>query len=683
MSAAPNFVGADPSKLVAFQIAEVFPDAIFCGFNVTRKTDGAFNKKPVSKVGLGVGKATERANLVPASEIKDSPPLGQFWGVSLHERTMGPFDDGVLTILDIDTKRTEAPTDVRIQRLMARAKALGLLTERSHSKKGAHIILFAKEDDTLPAKVDLGHRQEIEIFGQPKSGGKSVMLTGDELTGQVNMDPLSVRELFAECGITLAETESQKPVKTPSRGAECRLKTAHGDDMARAEDALRFIQLPEGAYAEWIGVGMALHEGFGEAGFQLWVNWSATQPGFKGDDDCRTHWKTFKPNGQTKLASMFHMAKQGGYKPKKTERPSAVQDFRGPIFPNVDPDTGEFLDVAEEDLSASVAALPLSVAFADELPEAFTPPDELVEGVLTAGDGSVLYGDSNSGKTFFVIDMAAAVARGVPWMGRNTEQGLVVYLAAESPASVRSRLQAYQKHHGVKVPNFAIVQSPIDLFDGEADTEAVITVVKQLERQRGQKVRLIVGDTLARLSAGANENAGQDMGLVVRRFDRIRNDCEAHFLLIHHSGKAAANGARGWSGIRAAVDTEIEVTDALSGRCAEITKQRDLSTKGQRIGYRLEPVTLGQTKWGAAATSCVVVPADAPEKKAVKRMGEVEGAVIEFLAGQKVGIKKADVAKHFDGRYNRPNVYRAIRTLEAAQAIHGAAGMVCIAGAAR
>lgn len=327
--------------------------------------------------------------------------------------------------------------------------------------------------------------------------------------------------------------------------------------------------------------------------------------------------------------------------------------------------------------------LPLSVAFADELPEAFTPPDELVEGVLTAGDGSVLYGDSNSGKTFFVIDMAAAVARGARWMGRNTEPGLVVYLAAESPASVRGRLQAYQRHHGVRVPNFAIVQSPIDLFDGDADTEAVIAVVRQLERQRGQKVRLIVGDTLARLSAGANENAGQDMGLVVRRFDRIRTACNAHFLLIHHSGKAAANGARGWSGIRAAVDTEIEVTDSPTGRCAEITKQRDLSTKGERIGFRLDTVTLGTTKWGAAATSCVLVAADAPDKPKGKRMGEVEGAVVEFLAAHKVGIKKAEVVKHFDGRYDRANVYRAVRALVSAAAIHEAAGMVCVAGAAK
>ncbi len=341
---------------------------------------------------------------------------------------------------------------------------------------------------------------------------------------------------------------------------------------------------------------------------------------------------------------------------------------------------GDMLRAAGEPAPLS---LPLSVAFADELGDTFTPPDELVEGVLTAGDGSVWYGDSNSGKTFLMIDVACAVGRGVPWMGRNTEPGMVVYLAAESPASVRGRLQAYQKHHGVKVPNFAIVQSPIDLFDGEADTDKVIKTVRQIEQQRGMKARLIVGDTLARLSAGANENAGQDMGLVVRRFDRIRTECKAHFCLIHHSGKAAAAGARGWSGIRAAVDTEIEITDSPTGRCCEITKQRDLATKGDRIGFKLEGVTLGFTKWGAAATSCVVVTADAPEKKTGKRMGEVEGAVLEFMAAHKIGIKKAELAKHFNGRYERPNVYRAMKTLVTAQALHEAAGMVSIAGSAK
>jgi hypothetical protein len=235
----------------------------------------------------------------------------------------------------------------------------------------------------------------------------------------------------------------------------------------------------------------------------------------------------------------------------------------------------------------------------------------------------------------------------------------------------------------VKVPNFAIVQSPIDLFEGDSDTNKVITLVRMLEAKCGQPVRLIIGDTLARLSAGANENAGQDMGLVVRRFDRIRTECKAHFLLVHHSGKNAAAGSRGWSGIRAAVDTEIEVTDSPAGKCCEITKQRDLPTKGDRIGFRLDVVTLGCTKWGAPATSCVVVAADAPVKQQGKRIGECDGAVLEFLVSHKVGIKKSDVVKHFEGRYKKGPVYRSMQSLGEAGLVHDYAGMVCAAEVAK
>ncbi|MDN7558129.1 AAA family ATPase [Burkholderia orbicola] len=327
----------------------------------------------------------------------------------------------------------------------------------------------------------------------------------------------------------------------------------------------------------------------------------------------------------------------------------------------------------------------LKIAFADELPDRYEPPDELVQGVLTVGGGSVVYGDTNCGKTFFVIDMAIAVARGVPFMGRQTEQGLVLYLAVESPASVCARVQAYQKYHGVLVPNFGIVQSTVNLFEGDDDANAIIETVRQLETQRGQKVRLIVGDTLARISAGANENAGQDMGRVIERFDRIRTECQAHFTLVHHCGKNAAYGMRGWSGIRAAIDSEIELTDAVTGRCAEITKQRDLGTKGERIGFLLDVVPLGITKWGAPATSCVVVPTDAPppDKVRAKRVGEVEGAVAEFLAARKTGIRKSDVVHHFAARYPSSSVYRAMKTLVGAGAAHEAAGMICVAVAVK
>ena len=321
---------------------------------------------------------------------------------------------------------------------------------------------------------------------------------------------------------------------------------------------------------------------------------------------------------------------------------------------------------------------------AADVADVFNPVDELVEGLLTVGGSSIIYGDSNSGKTFVAVALAFAVSRGEAFFGRRTEGGLVVYLAAESPSSVVIRVGALQRFHGVTAPDLVIVRSPIDLFSTDADADEIVTLVRQIERGTGRKARLIVGDTLARMSAGANENAGQDMGAVVGRVDRIRQETGAHFLLVHHSGKAQAAGARGWSGLRAAVDSEVEVTDSLQGRCAEITKQRDLSTKGDRIGFRLEVIELGSTKWGKPATTCVAVPADAPPKQiTAKRMGEIEGAVIEFLAARRVGVRKTEVVKHFEGRYDKGPVYRAIKALVTAHAAHEASGMVVIAEAAK
>lgn len=350
-------------------------------------------------------------------------------------------------------------------------------------------------------------------------------------------------------------------------------------------------------------------------------------------------------------------------------------------------DINRLLGVRPKPVPARTAAGPqgaamkaLDVIFADALGDVYDPPDEIVEGILTDGGASVWYGDSNSGKTFCIIDLGCALSLGALWMSLRTEPGLVIYLAAESPASACNRLQAYQSHHGIKVPNFAIVRSPIDLFDGDVDTELLIQTIRQIEAETGQRVRLIIGDTLARLSAGANENSGQDMGLIVRRIDRIRAETGAHFALIHHSGKIAANGARGWSGLRAAIDTEVEITDSPTGRCAEITKQRDLPTKGKRIGFRLDVVELGLTKWGTPATSCVVQPADAPTKTTGKRISEIGGAVVEFLRTRGHGCRKKALVEHFEDRYTSSAVYREIKKLVEAGQLLEVAGVVAVSG---
>jgi AAA domain len=317
--------------------------------------------------------------------------------------------------------------------------------------------------------------------------------------------------------------------------------------------------------------------------------------------------------------------------------------------------------------------------FAHELDDNGDEADELVERMLTRGAMGVVYGDTNSGKTFFGIDVGCAVARKIVWMGRNVEQGIVVYLATESPASVKRRLRAYQRHQGVKVPNFVIVKSPIDLYNDGADTKRVVDLVRRLERQLNVKCELVIGDTLSRLSAGANENSGEDMSIVVRHIDYIRHECRAHFLLIHHTGKDANRGMRGWSGMRAATDTEIEVTaDPDTGvHAAEITKQRDIPGKGDRIGFRLQVVEMGIGKWGKPITSCVVVNADAPPKVAAnKRPSEIAGAITELLTSRGAGMRKGDMVTHFEGRYTKSAVYRELKKMADAGKLKEVVGIV-------
>ena len=348
----------------------------------------------------------------------------------------------------------------------------------------------------------------------------------------------------------------------------------------------------------------------------------------------------------------------------------------------------ERVDVLRRDADAKLikqgpVVRKLEFEMAEDLPDEPEFEDELVEGLLGRNAMSVIYGDSNSGKTFLAIDLGAAICRGTTWMGRNVDPVMVVYLATEAPRSVRERLKAYHLRNQCKVPFFVIVKSPVNLFDSEADTTAVITLIRELQTLHGMKCGMVIGDTLARLSAGANENSGEDMGIVVRHVDRIRNEAETHFMLIHHSGKDAARGMRGWSGLRAATDTEIEVTsDEVAGtRAAEVTKQRDMGGKGDRIGFKLESVEMGEGKWGKPRTSCVIVPSDAPTKpERGKRQSEVAGAIVEFLTERGAGCVQGSIVKHFEGRYSRGAVYKELSKLADAGLLIRSAGVVALPG---
>jgi hypothetical protein len=166
----------------------------------------------------------------------------------------------------------------------------------------------------------------------------------------------------------------------------------------------------------------------------------------------------------------------------------------------------------------------------------------LVDGLLSSTGMTVLYGESGCGKTFVAVDLACHVAAGRPWRGMEVEQGVVVYVAAESPESVKKRLWAWKKHHGV-----GHLRSGGHLERGPAQRRLRRTggPDRQVRETRG-RVALVIVDTLARAMTG-NENAPDDMGKFVAACGRLREAGETHVMVVHHCGKDAARGARGHS----------------------------------------------------------------------------------------------------------------------------------------
>jgi KaiC/GvpD/RAD55 family RecA-like ATPase len=233
--------------------------------------------------------------------------------------------------------------------------------------------------------------------------------------------------------------------------------------------------------------------------------------------------------------------------------------------------------------------------------------DYLVKGWLDRGCTSILYGQSNTGKTFLAVDLANAVSKGLTWAGRRVRKGRVLYIAAEGGGGFANRVSALND------PEFFVLTAPLVLTGRDSQSHFLVEVMRHLAEVGGQPFDLVVIDTMARVMGGADENAAPDIADLMRNVTGIQRATGAHVLIVHHSGKDTAKGARGHSSLRAAVDTEIELTrdDETGLISAKLTKQRDGPT-GYRFDYTLRQVELGRDQDGDPVTTCVVEPADRP-----------------------------------------------------------------------
>jgi hypothetical protein len=221
---------------------------------------------------------------------------------------------------------------------------------------------------------------------------------------------------------------------------------------------------------------------------------------------------------------------------------------------------------------------------------------------------------------------------------------VVIWLGLEAAAGTRRRVTAHCKRYEIEAGQllFADVTTALQMLELH-DVTALIATVKAAEAETGEKCALVVIDTLARAMAGHDENATKDMGLLVKGCDLVRAETDATVLLIHHSGKDPTKGARGSGSLRAAVDTEIEVSGQQNPRQAKVTKQRDLPS-GDVFTFDLEPVEIGSDpETGEPFTSCVVVHQDDGRPALAEPRGRAVASIMRALRSQQAESKASRI----------------------------------------
>jgi hypothetical protein len=376
------------------------------------------------------------------------------------------------------------------------------------------------------------------------------------------------------------------------------------DEVAELEELLTYISADCG-YEDWRTVLMGIHAATGGSaeGLAIADTWSATAgSAYAGRRAIEKKWQSFKSGGVTR-ATIAKMAEEGGANLAEIasrysaheERPVTEEDRR----------ISDALWQSFERKAGIAAAADGSRElewFDDVQPVTLAP--YIVKSVLDRSAMSVVYGPSNSGKTFFALDLAYHVAVAAPWRGRRVDGGSVLYLAAEGGNGIANRIAGLKQTFGsVDVP-LALRRAGLDLLKPNADVKRVIALAGEVAKR--EPIRLIVVDTLSRVIAGGDENAASDMTAFIRNVDAIKQATGAHVMIVHHTGKDAAKGARGHSSLRAATDTEIEIaTDDFGARFAKVTKQRDYDG-GEEFRFTLKPVHLGTDQDGDKVSTCIV-----------------------------------------------------------------------------
>jgi len=276
----------------------------------------------------------------------------------------------------------------------------------------------------------------------------------------------------------------------------------------------------------------------------------------------------------------------------------------------------------------------------------WTPPPELVKGLLSSGEVNMLFAPKNRGKTFLGLGLAYSIVTEQPtFMGCPIRKfGSVVYLCAEGRGGLVKRRAAWRQRHPKAELGHGL-GFPKDLVDIR-DDEAVGRLIEQIRCTYPDTV-LVVVDTLSQHMPGGDEGTS-DMSAALHGCQRIRDEVGTTVLAIHHPTKADEKNARGGSGFRGGCADVLNVEESDGAFWIKTQNARDRAKDGDAIPYVLDVVTLDgyRDEDGQPLTSCVARYLDTPQSRQQEqgRADELDGLIVRSLS-ENGPSKACDIAK--------------------------------------
>jgi AAA domain/Primase C terminal 2 (PriCT-2)/Bifunctional DNA primase/polymerase, N-terminal len=457
----------------------------------------------------------------------------------------------------------------------------------------------------------LGQRHKVEILGV----GQQYVAYAEHPDTQEpytwdrdlnNLDPVELVEITAQQAHELiryfesivpddwtivARETSSKPVDTsltpPERGLRNAKPKVDISDK-HIDQCLTEIEDFADDYDQWVKVGMALYHQFDGSteGLSLWDSWSANSSKYV-EKEITTKWNSFKANLSRQepvtFASVIRLAKDHRRERDHAQRIERMADA-GSMF------------VKASELMANTASIKWTI-----------------KGYLEQDAVGVLFGAPGSYKSFLAIDMALCIATGHLWHGRTVEQGPVVYIAGEGHGGLGRRIKAWSKHTGVEITD----DTPI-YFSRRGvhinDKDSIKTVVEELNTvtEIEGAPALIVLDTLARNFGGGDENSTADMsGFVDNLHHYLREPYGSTVLVLHHTGHANKQRARGSVALQAGIDFEYRTDKAPGDRVAlSCTRMKD-GEEPRQTWFEAQNTLIGNFE-GEDATSLAFIETEAP-----------------------------------------------------------------------